>query len=151
MGQFVKINLVIVALGLVSLAYFLYQVHEVYRVGHWSKTDAVVSVSKTVAYDVMVQTRVGGTRFHKRQDLIFCFAYTNAGRPYVSKHFCWVGDSALDAVWDYPAGFHFTALYNPVNPRDAVVEPGHSNPFFLVISTILLAVGAIGLRQCTSI
>jgi hypothetical protein len=151
MDRFIKINSMILALGLFSLAFFLYQVYEVYRVDQWSKIDAVVAESKTVAHDVMTQGRFSGTRFHKHQELVFSFNYMIAGRHYVSDRFGRIGESPLDAVWDYPAGFKFTALYNPINPMEAVVDPGHSNPIFLVISTILVAVGAIGLSQYTSL
>jgi hypothetical protein len=149
--SFIKINSAILALGLFSLTFFLYQVYEVNQVNHWSKIDAVVAESKTVAYDVVTQSRFSGTRFHKHQELSFSFNYTIAGRRYVSNRFSRIGESPLDAVWDYPVGFHFTALCNPIDSTEAVVDPGHSNPIFLVISNVLVAVGAIGLRQCTSL
>jgi hypothetical protein len=150
MDRFTKINLIILTLGLCSLAVYLYQVYEIHQVNHWPKTDAEVTQSRITGYDYITQSRYG-SRLHRHQEAIFEFKYEVAGRQYVSKCFCRVGDPPWNAGSDYPVGFHFNAFYNPVDPAEATVDAGVAGDIFLVISCMLFAVGFIGLKQSTSL
>jgi hypothetical protein len=41
-------------------------------------------------------------------------------------------------------------LYNPANPAEAAVAPGSTNAIFLVAAMILVAIAAIGLKECVA-
>jgi Protein of unknown function (DUF3592) len=151
MRQYILINSAIVVLGLGVLAVYLYCDYELHQAEKWLKTDAKVTESRLITgYEYATQGRRTGFAMHKHLELIFSFKYAVSGHQYVSSNYYWVGSpNGYEATNEYPVGIEFSAYYNPIDPTEAVVEPGLINGLYLPVSIILLIVGLIGLKQCT--
>jgi hypothetical protein len=151
MRGFIIANSAIVILGLGFLVMYFYWDYEIHQAQKWLKTGAKVTESRIISdYEYATLGRRTGFSIHKHLELIFSFTYAVSGHQYESHYFYWVGrPNIYDATNDYPVGYEFSAVYNPSDPSEAVVEPGVINGFFLPISIILVIVGLIGLKQCT--